>query len=210
LKKILMSLGLAATLSVFSGTVLAHTVALGYVPGATLGEVTFWVGNYTHAGTPGNVPNEGSLQLSGQNGTVYGPTTSLFDLNTLSKPSGLTDGVNYFYASGTDGVAGNPLVNTFAESYITSCPACGPVTGWQGVSVSGLTAGDYKFEFIEQLIPTFDWTEWNDSLNSTFTLRAGDIGGGVSAVPLPAALPLYGAGLALMGFVGWRKRRKSA
>lgn len=32
----------------------------------------------------------------------------------------------------------------------------------------------------------------------------------ISAVPLPAALPLYGAGLAVMGFVGWRKRKKSA
>ncbi|MEX1034494.1 MAG: VPLPA-CTERM sorting domain-containing protein [Sneathiella sp.] len=32
----------------------------------------------------------------------------------------------------------------------------------------------------------------------------------VSAVPLPAALPLYGAGLAVLGFVGWRKRRKAA
>ncbi|MEX1036332.1 MAG: VPLPA-CTERM sorting domain-containing protein [Sneathiella sp.] len=32
----------------------------------------------------------------------------------------------------------------------------------------------------------------------------------VSAVPLPAALPLYGAGLAAMGFIGWRKRRKAA
>ncbi len=32
----------------------------------------------------------------------------------------------------------------------------------------------------------------------------------VSAVPLPAALPLYGAGLAVIGFVGWRKRRKAA
>ncbi|WP_169544223.1 hypothetical protein [Sneathiella aquimaris] len=32
----------------------------------------------------------------------------------------------------------------------------------------------------------------------------------VSAVPLPAALPLYGAGVALMGFLGWRKRRKAA
>ncbi len=29
----------------------------------------------------------------------------------------------------------------------------------------------------------------------------------LSAVPLPAALPLYGAGMALMGFIGWRKRR---
>ncbi|TNE37998.1 MAG: hypothetical protein EP348_05380 [Alphaproteobacteria bacterium] len=32
----------------------------------------------------------------------------------------------------------------------------------------------------------------------------------LSAVPLPAALPLYGAGLAVMGFAGWRKRRKAA
>ncbi|WP_340148743.1 VPLPA-CTERM sorting domain-containing protein [uncultured Sneathiella sp.] len=31
----------------------------------------------------------------------------------------------------------------------------------------------------------------------------------VSAVPLPAAFPLYGAGLALLGYIGWRKRRKA-
>lgn len=30
----------------------------------------------------------------------------------------------------------------------------------------------------------------------------------VSAVPLPAGLPLYGAGIALLGFIGWRKKRK--
>ncbi|MFT6558931.1 hypothetical protein [Sneathiella sp.] len=32
----------------------------------------------------------------------------------------------------------------------------------------------------------------------------------LSTVPLPAALPLYGAGLGLMAFVGWRRKRKSA
>ncbi len=32
----------------------------------------------------------------------------------------------------------------------------------------------------------------------------------VSAVPLPAGLPLYGAGLALLGFVGWRRKQKMA
>ncbi len=32
----------------------------------------------------------------------------------------------------------------------------------------------------------------------------------VSAVPLPAALPLYGAGVALMGFLGWRRRKNAA
>ncbi|WP_169570320.1 VPLPA-CTERM sorting domain-containing protein [Sneathiella limimaris] len=32
----------------------------------------------------------------------------------------------------------------------------------------------------------------------------------ISAVPLPAALPLYAAGMALLGFMGWRKRKASA
>lgn len=32
----------------------------------------------------------------------------------------------------------------------------------------------------------------------------------VSTVPLPAGLPLYGAGLAVMGFIGWRRSRKAA
>lgn len=31
-----------------------------------------------------------------------------------------------------------------------------------------------------------------------------------SAVPLPAALPLYAAGMGVLGLMGWRKRRKSA
>ncbi len=33
---------------------------------------------------------------------------------------------------------------------------------------------------------------------------------GVGVVPLPAALPLYGTGLAIMGFIGWRRKRKAA
>lgn len=213
MKKILMSLALAAGMSAFSGAAFAHTVALGYVPGASLGEVTFWMGNYTH-GSPGDVPTEGSLGLVGENGTDYGPTQSLFDMNTLAKPTGLVDGTNYFYASGGVGANGNPLVDSFASSYITTCPGCGPVTAWQGVTIGGLSAGDYRFNFIEQFNPTADWTEWNDSLNSIFTLGVGDIGGSdevppLSTVPLPAAFPLYGAGIAILGFVGWRKRRKS-
>jgi len=32
----------------------------------------------------------------------------------------------------------------------------------------------------------------------------------VSAVPLPAALPLFGTGLAVMGLIGWRRKRKAA
>ena len=40
-----------------------------------------------------------------------------------------------------------------------------------------------------------------DSNGTTFTP--------VSAVPLPAAFPLYGAGIAVLGFMGWRRRRNA-
>jgi len=37
-----------------------------------------------------------------------------------------------------------------------------------------------------------------------------DVAPNVSVVPLPAALPLYGTGLAIMGFISWRRKRKGA
>jgi len=37
-----------------------------------------------------------------------------------------------------------------------------------------------------------------------------DTGVDVGVVPLPAALPLYGTGLALMGFIGWRRKQRKA
>lgn len=33
---------------------------------------------------------------------------------------------------------------------------------------------------------------------------------GAGAVPVPAALPLFASGLGLLGFAGWRRRRKTA
>jgi len=33
---------------------------------------------------------------------------------------------------------------------------------------------------------------------------------GVAVAPIPAALPLFGTGLAILGFMGWRRRRKAA
>lgn len=44
------------------------------------------------------------------------------------------------------------------------------------------------------------------SSQSGFNYAAGF----VSAVPVPAALPLFGTGLAVMGLIGWRRKRKAA
>jgi len=32
----------------------------------------------------------------------------------------------------------------------------------------------------------------------------------LSPVPLPAALPLFGTGLGIMGFIAWRRKRRMA
>ncbi len=40
-------------------------------------------------------------------------------------------------------------------------------------------------------------------------LLAWSITADITAIPLPAALPLYGAGLAVIGFIGWRHKRKA-
>ena len=32
----------------------------------------------------------------------------------------------------------------------------------------------------------------------------------VAVIPLPAALPLFGTGLGIMGFIGWRRKRRMA
>lgn len=47
----------------------------------------------------------------------------------------------------------------------------------------------------------------NNGVN--FLSTSIDVIVGPSPVPLPAALPLLGSGLAAMGFFGWRRRRKS-
>ncbi len=45
--------------------------------------------------------------------------------------------------------------------------------------------------------------------NDNFTIASITVGT-ISAVPLPAALPLYGAGVAIIGFIGWCRKRKHA
>jgi len=35
------------------------------------------------------------------------------------------------------------------------------------------------------------------------------VNGATAVIPLPAALPLFGTGLGILGFLGWRRRRKA-
>ncbi len=47
------------------------------------------------------------------------------------------------------------------------------------------------------------FVDQNANLGLVFDVEVDEVG----VVPLPAALPLFGTGLALMGFIGWRRKR---
>jgi hypothetical protein len=66
----------------------------------------------------------------------------------------------------------------------------------------------YSLGFINAIITTTSAFNRFKLLSGRNSFELANVS--ISAVPLPAALPLYGAGLAVMGFVGWRKRKKAA
>ena len=110
----------------------AHTNSLGYV-GASGGTVTFWYGSW-HQGTQFT---EGSMTLQGVNGTTFAPTTVNWTLLQNTTPDGLIPGTNYFQSDGTNLIPyGDPARLYGMDSYT-----------WQGVTFTGLSAGDYQFTY---------------------------------------------------------------
>jgi hypothetical protein len=140
---------------------LSHTNSIGYVGGGS-GSVTFWYGNWH----PGTTFNEGNLTLQGINGTNFSATTVNWTLLSTTRPDGLIDGVNYFTSNGTQLVPyGDP--NGGGDSYT-----------WQGVTFTGLSAGDYQFTYNAAGSPTVNWMPMDSIiLSSTVNLSAAALSG---------------------------------
>jgi hypothetical protein len=138
---------------------LSHTNSIGYVGGGN-GSVTFWYGNWH----PGTTFNEGTLTLQGINGTNFSATTVNWTLLSSTRPDGLIDGTNYFTSDGTQ------LVPYGSNSQVSST--------WQGVTFTGLAAGDYQFTYNAAGSPTVNWMPMdNVILSSTVSLSAAALSG---------------------------------
>ena len=139
--------------------VLSHTNSIGYVGGGN-GAVTFWYGNWH----PGTTFNEGTLTLQGINGTNFSPSTVNWSLLSGTMPDGLIPGTNYFTSNGTALVPYDPNIQT---SYT-----------WQGVTFTGLSAGDYQFTYNAAGAPTVNWMPMDSViLSSTVSLSAAALSG---------------------------------
>ena len=142
---------------------LSHTNSIGYVGNGT-GGVTFWYGNWH----PGTTFNEAELKLEGANGTSYTTTITQFNLLENSTPAGLIPGTNYFTSDGTQLVPYDTNIQTSST--------------WQGVTFTGLSAGDYTFTYIPlgdaesydpTATPTANWAPMDNIIRSyTVTLSA--------------------------------------
>jgi hypothetical protein len=198
MKKILAVAALATCITSFTNNAMAHAISIGF-ENAGPGMVNIWLGTYEHGGHH----LEGGLQLEGVSGTVFGPVMNAFTMLTGSgvgfKPAGLIDGTTNYYVSGPVGGSG-PLVGSEA-AFNAECPACGPVNHWEGVTFSGLLAGDYKFTYVPIGAPSQEWEPWNDNLNGIFNL-AGVV---QPTVPEPGSVALFG--IAFAGLVAARRRK---
>ena len=106
----------------------------------------------------------------------------------------------------TDGTAtGLGVVFSATGTQAFSSGPSGKANGFRDVTFGsgflfGVTFIDF---FVADLSPRN-----SDFALASITLRDGPIES-PSIVPVPAALPLFGTGLAVMGFIGWRRKRKA-
>jgi hypothetical protein len=151
---------------------LSHTNSIGYVGGGN-GSVTFWYGNWH----PGTTFNEGNLTLVGINGNSFPSTTVNWTLLSGTEPAGLIPGTNYFTSDGSQLVAypSSPISYT-----------------WQGVTFTGLAAGDYQFTYNAAGSPTVNWMPMDSViLSSTVSLSAAALSGDAN---LNGILDIYETG----------------
>ncbi len=125
------------------------------------------------------------------------------DLTPVNDPPGFTETIQIFDQNGTELTTGI-ISDVLTPSPFSITTAGGPNDTLElALALGPIAASTFFIELNFAASFASSGTNTAEYLRATFTEN-------LSVVPLPAALPLYGTGLAIMGFVGWRRKRKTA
>ncbi|MCP5009260.1 MAG: hypothetical protein GY942_04685 [Aestuariibacter sp.] len=123
-------------------------------------------------------------------------------------------GTVYFYSYLRDNTAGSTLLSSYQQSRSTTDESFtfglqqGDDSNSLSGSLTGLLFAGHSYRWISQaLTHAYPDADSGASALGNFTLAIGT--GAPSEVPIPPALSLFGSGLAVLGFVGWRRKRKA-
>lgn len=138
---------------------------------------------------------------------------SLFSgLDTSSNKNGSITNVTISFADfSTNGTLAGPTLNV-GQKTIPSTTSFGPTFNVNelglGSVLSFIEFGGFTLTYDIFFLPVGVFG-FDARLVTTGTAELTTTGSVPSVVPLPAALPLFGSGLALMGFAGWYRKRKA-
>ena len=131
------------------------------------------------------------------NGTLIGRGRD-FDLFDVALPtSGILDSIHLFLSIGEDGNGLTPI--DFAFTLDSNLNVESPLSFGSTLILVGLSGNNLTRVGLNGFVPGMV-TDYIITFNVSV----------VPAVPVPAALPLFGTGLAVLGLIGWRRKRKTA
>jgi hypothetical protein len=157
-----------------------------FFAGGSISSLQLTSGSYTVAAVGCSYPSAGCLYDGGHNPIGFG---EVFYLTNGAITSWLVQVSSGLLSMATSGSGGGPA----------GLGNCGPVP-CSGIVVSN--SGDFA-----NLVT---WSNGDGPLAETSGGLRGEWSTASSATPLPAALPLFAAGLGALGLIGWRRKRKDA
>jgi hypothetical protein len=178
-----------------------------------------------------NLPSTGSSTINNPGGGIQSitfsggsPASGVYSCSSpsqFSSPFGSGSTTNYLVAGGTNGAVTvnylNPqtsldliwgTVDAAPQNSIvmtlTGSSGTETITGSDILTALGLTnsSGDFDIVLAITGLSSFQSVTFSDTGNPAFEFALG-----VAQTPLPAALPLFAAGLGALGLVSWRKKR---